>query len=94
MHLVVHGQIEDILLCEGVQKGLQSPAYSVGRYAPKVEQAMHHFHCLLHENLTTWIPLFIMDDKLPQQSVSFATHIGNGRLSEFEIDAWYDTILS
>ncbi|KAI5415108.1 choline monooxygenase, chloroplastic [Lathyrus oleraceus] len=46
-------QIEDIVLCEGVQKGLQSPAYSVGRYAPKVEQAMHHFHCLLHENLTT-----------------------------------------
>lgn len=46
-------QIEDIVLSEGVQKGLQSPAYSVGRYAPKVEQAMHHFHCLLYENLTT-----------------------------------------
>ncbi|KAK8471106.1 hypothetical protein PHAVU_003G140100 [Phaseolus vulgaris] len=45
-------QIEDIVLCEGVQKGLQSPAYSVGRYAPTVEQAMHHFHCLLYENLT------------------------------------------
>jgi choline monooxygenase len=53
MHLVVHEQIEDIVLCEGVQKGLQSPAYSVGRYAPKVEQAMHHFHRLLYENLTT-----------------------------------------
>ncbi|KAK2358713.1 choline monooxygenase, chloroplastic [Trifolium repens] len=46
-------QIEDIVLCEGVQKGLQSPAYSVGRYAPKVEQAMHHFHRLLYENLTS-----------------------------------------
>ncbi|KAE9609881.1 hypothetical protein Lal_00006453 [Lupinus albus] len=45
-------QIEDIVLCEGVQKGLQSPAYCVGRYAPRVEQAMHHFHCLLYENLT------------------------------------------
>lgn len=45
-------QIEDIVLCEGVQKGLQSPAYSVGRYAPTIEQAMHHFHCLLYENLT------------------------------------------
>ncbi|KAG4932375.1 hypothetical protein AAZX31_17G056100 [Glycine max] len=44
-------QIEDIVLCEGVQKGLQSPAYRVGRYAPTVEQAMHHFHCLLYENL-------------------------------------------
>ncbi|KAJ1433429.1 Rieske [Sesbania bispinosa] len=46
-------QIEDIVLCEGVQKGLQSPAYCVGRYAPTVEQAMHHFHCQLYENLTT-----------------------------------------
>ncbi|KAI4335339.1 hypothetical protein L6164_013993 [Bauhinia variegata] len=44
-------QIEDIVLCEGVQKGLESPAYSVGRYAPTVEQAMHHFHCLLSENM-------------------------------------------
>ncbi|XP_054806671.1 choline monooxygenase, chloroplastic isoform X2 [Prosopis cineraria] len=44
-------QIEDIVLCESVQKGLESPAYSVGRYAPTVEQAMHHFHCLLYENL-------------------------------------------
>lgn len=44
-------QIEDIVLCEGVQKGLESPAYSSGRYAPTVEKAMHHFHCLLHEDL-------------------------------------------
>ncbi|KAL2586771.1 hypothetical protein AAZV13_13G074500 [Glycine max] len=45
-------KIEDIVLREGVQKGLQSPSYCVGRYAPTVEQAMHHFHCLLYENLT------------------------------------------
>ena len=44
-------QIEDVVLCEGVQKGLESPSYNVGRYAPTVEQAMHHFHCLLYENL-------------------------------------------
>ncbi|KAF5206858.1 Choline monooxygenase protein [Thalictrum thalictroides] len=44
-------QIEDIALCEGVQKGLESPAYCTGRYAPTVEKAMHHFHCLLAENL-------------------------------------------
>ncbi|KQK17362.1 hypothetical protein BRADI_1g33960v3 [Brachypodium distachyon] len=44
-------QIEDIALCEGVQKGLESPAYGVGRYAPSVEMAMHHFHRLLHTNL-------------------------------------------
>ncbi|KAH1201215.1 Choline monooxygenase, chloroplastic [Glycine max] len=48
---LLYEQIEDIVLCEGVQKGLQSPAYRVGRYAPTVEQAMHHFHCLLYENL-------------------------------------------
>ncbi|CAN6206794.1 unnamed protein product [Urochloa humidicola] len=46
-------QIEDIALCEGVQRGLESPAYSVGRYAPSVEMAMHHFHCLLHANLSS-----------------------------------------
>ncbi|CAN6176934.1 unnamed protein product [Urochloa humidicola] len=45
-------QIEDIALCEGVQRGLETPAYSVGRYAPSVEMAMHHFHSLLHANLS------------------------------------------
>ncbi|KAL9224273.1 hypothetical protein vseg_000329 [Gypsophila vaccaria] len=45
-------QMEDILLCEGVQRGLESPAYKYGRYAPNVEKAMHHFHCLLHKSLT------------------------------------------
>jgi choline monooxygenase len=44
--------MEDIALCEGVQRGLESAAYSVGRYAPSVEMAMHHFHCLLHDNLS------------------------------------------
>ncbi|KAK3007637.1 hypothetical protein RJ639_013105 [Escallonia herrerae] len=44
-------QMEDIVLCEAVQRGLESPAYCTGRYAPTVEKAMHHFHCLLHENL-------------------------------------------
>ncbi|KAM7459802.1 hypothetical protein LguiA_036213 [Lonicera macranthoides] len=44
-------QMEDIKLCEAVQRGLESPAYCSGRYAPSVEKAMHHFHCLLYENL-------------------------------------------
>ncbi|AQK81175.1 CMO protein [Zea mays] len=47
-------QIEDIALCEGVQRGLESPAYSVGRYAPSVEMAMHHFHRLMHANLSEY----------------------------------------
>nr|XP_004242785.1 choline monooxygenase, chloroplastic-like [Solanum lycopersicum] len=45
-------QMEDIKLCEGVQRGLESPAYCSGRYAPQVEKAMHHFHSLLYENLS------------------------------------------
>ncbi|KAL2632907.1 hypothetical protein R1flu_004386 [Riccia fluitans] len=45
-------QQEDIALCESVQEGLQTPAYESGRYAPKVEYAMHHFHVLLHEDLS------------------------------------------
>ncbi|VVA22231.1 PREDICTED: choline monooxygenase [Prunus dulcis] len=44
-------QVEDVVLCEGVQRGLESPAYDIGRYAPTVENAMHHFHCLLHKSL-------------------------------------------
>ena len=41
-------QMEDIALGEGVQRGLESPAYCSGRYAPSIEMAMHYFHCLLH----------------------------------------------
>lgn len=37
-------QVEDILLCERVQKGLRSASYEWGRYAPGVEQADHKFH--------------------------------------------------
>ncbi|XP_021616862.1 choline monooxygenase, chloroplastic isoform X2 [Manihot esculenta] len=44
-------QMEDVMLCEGVQRGLETPAYCSGRYAPTVEQAMHHFHLLLHHHL-------------------------------------------
>ena len=46
-------QMEDVVLCENVQRGLESPAYDKGRYA-LVEKAMHHFHCLLHQNLKIW----------------------------------------
>ncbi|CAA7048834.1 unnamed protein product [Microthlaspi erraticum] len=43
-------QLEDVVLCESVQRGLESPAYDKGRYA-LVEKPMHHFHSLLHQNL-------------------------------------------
>ncbi len=46
-------QHEDIHLCEIVQKGLQSSSYARGRYAPKRENGLHHFHTLLQEFLST-----------------------------------------
>lgn len=39
-------QIEDIAICEAVQRGLQSPTYTSGRYSPGRENGVHHFHCL------------------------------------------------
>lgn len=44
-------QLEDVAVCESVQRGLGSPAYDVGRYAPRVEHAMYHFHRLLAQDL-------------------------------------------
>jgi choline monooxygenase len=46
-------QLEDIMISENVQRGLSSPAYNVGLYAPKVEQGELHFHRLLHKDYTT-----------------------------------------
>ncbi len=46
-------QQEDIDVCESVQRGLGSSAYDVGRYAPRVEQAAHHFHAMLSRDLRT-----------------------------------------
>jgi choline monooxygenase len=40
-------QEEDVSICESVQKGLGSPAYDRGIYAPGVEMAAYHFHRLL-----------------------------------------------
>jgi choline monooxygenase len=45
-------QIEDIEICESVQKGLQSGAYIAGRYAPRLEKGEHHFHQLLSQDLS------------------------------------------
>jgi choline monooxygenase len=40
-------QAEDVGICEEVQKGLGSSAYSVGRFSVKREAAGYHFHRLL-----------------------------------------------
>ena len=40
-------QIEDIRICEDVQRGLRSRNYTSGRYSVKRENGVHHFHGLL-----------------------------------------------
>ena len=40
-------QIEDIAVSESVQRGLLSPTYDVGRYAPRVQHGEYHFHRIL-----------------------------------------------
>ena len=45
-------QQEDIQLCEWVQKGLQSNAYTQGRFSALRENGVHHFQRLVHEFLT------------------------------------------
>lgn len=45
-------QVEDIEICEVVQRNLHSRAYDRGRYSAKRENGVHHFHSLLHEFLT------------------------------------------
>jgi choline monooxygenase len=42
-------QKEDIAICEAVQRGLASRAAVRGRYSPRRENGVHHFHALWHE---------------------------------------------
>jgi choline monooxygenase len=44
-------QVEDMHICEAVQRGLQSSTYHRGRYSVKRENGVHHFHRLLAEFL-------------------------------------------
>jgi choline monooxygenase len=39
-------QVEDIEICEAVQRGLRSSTYATGRYSPVRENGVHHFHGL------------------------------------------------
>ena len=43
---------EDQNVVLGVQKGIKSRFYSSGRYSPKYEKGIHHFHLLLDKYLT------------------------------------------
>lgn len=40
-------QIEDVAICESVQKGLKSSGYEMGRYAPSLETGEYLFHSLM-----------------------------------------------
>jgi len=42
-------QVEDVRICEIVQKNLRSRSYSRGRYSVKQERGVHHFHGLYAE---------------------------------------------
>jgi choline monooxygenase len=42
-------QIEDVRVCEAVQRGLRSRTYARGRYSVRRENGVHHFHGLLAE---------------------------------------------
>ncbi|HEY6349298.1 MAG TPA: aromatic ring-hydroxylating dioxygenase subunit alpha [Candidatus Angelobacter sp.] len=42
-------QVEDVRICEVVQKNLRSRSYSRGRYSVKQERGVHHFHSLYAE---------------------------------------------
>ncbi len=39
-------QLEDVDICEAVQRGLRSSTYTSGRYSPVRENGVHHFHGL------------------------------------------------
>lgn len=44
-------QVEDISICEAVQRGLESRTYSAGRYSVRRENGLHHFHRLYESHI-------------------------------------------
>lgn len=44
-------QLEDIEVCEAVQRGLASGSYESGRFSALRENGVHHFQKLVHEHL-------------------------------------------
>ncbi len=43
-------QLEDIQICEHVQKGLESKAYNKGRFSVECEAGVHHFQSLIKKS--------------------------------------------
>ncbi|MBG98292.1 choline monooxygenase [bacterium] len=42
-------ELEDEEIVESVQKGVLSRFYEHGRFSPKMEKGVHHFHCLISD---------------------------------------------
>ena len=42
-------ELEDEEIVESVQKGVLSRFYKHGRFSPKMEKGVHHFHCLISD---------------------------------------------
>ena len=49
-------QSEDVAICESVQRGLNSRAYTTGRLSVRREAGEHLFHRLLHTDLAAGLP--------------------------------------
>jgi choline monooxygenase len=49
--LLHHTELEDEAVVEAVQKGVNARLYQRGRFSPKMEPAVHHFHLLLARGL-------------------------------------------
>jgi len=49
-------QLQDIAICEAVQKGLKSRTYDRGRYSVRRENGVHHFHSLYARALEAQLP--------------------------------------
>ena len=45
-------QVEDVAICEAVQKNLRSRSYSRGRFSPKQEKGVHAFHRMYGNSMT------------------------------------------
>jgi choline monooxygenase len=44
-------QEEDVAICESVQRGMRTRSFVRGRYAPRFERALFHFHRRLAADL-------------------------------------------
>ncbi|HEU5163678.1 MAG TPA: SRPBCC family protein, partial [Thermoanaerobaculia bacterium] len=45
-------QLEDVAICEAVQRGLRSSTYERGRFSPQRENGVHHFHRLYEQYMS------------------------------------------